>query len=136
MEPNTIQYIKSNKYWIHWWSYGTILCSGVLYIGKTLIKNYLHHVHGCFLQIWKKKFKYPVLNLHPSKNMKLWYMWATCIIHEKKFLYEWITCVSSEIFKSTVNYNKDSFNSLIIILKYVKWLNKCDLAMYMYIITV
>lgn len=66
--------------------------------------------------------------------MKLWYMWATCIIHEKKFLYEWITCVSSEIFKSTVNYNKDSFNSLIIILKYVKWLNKCDLAMYMYII--
>lgn len=62
--------------------------------------------------------------------MKLWYMWATCIIHETKFLYEWITCVSSEIFKSTVNYNKDSFNSLIIILKYVKWLNKCDLAMY------
>lgn len=62
--------------------------------------------------------------------MKLWYMWATCIIHEKKFLYEWITCVSSKIFKSTVNYNKDSFNSLIIILKYVKWLNKCDLAMY------
>lgn len=35
-----------------------------------------------------------------------------------------------KIFKSTVNYNKDSFNSLIIILKYVKWLNKCDLAMY------
>lgn len=41
-----------------------------------------------------------------------------------------------KIFKSTVNYNKDSFNSLIIILKYEKWLNKCDLAMYMYIINV
>lgn len=48
---------------------------------------------------------------------------------KKKILYEWITCVSSKIFKPTVNYNKDSFNSLIIILKYVKWLNKCDLAL-------
>lgn len=70
--------------------------------------------------------------------MKFWYMWVVCIIYEKKFLYEWIICVFLKIFKLIVNYNKDFFNFLIIIFKYVKWLNKCDLVMYMlvYIINV